>query len=202
MDSGADPDRHPEVTRALRDLRDDPDSAPEVPPEVTARIAGALRTASGSGAHTPTRPRLSGVQRAGLLTGGAAVAAGLVVGAIALNRAPEPAFPAGPTASLITGPGPDHPFPLSGTELLALLDRAPDLGALSEPARRGACLTGLGYPPGLDVLGGTQLETAGRPAVVLVLDGATPAQVSAVVVPPTCNAAHTGLLAETAVARP
>ncbi|MCV7061070.1 hypothetical protein H7I76_12240, partial [Mycolicibacterium vaccae] len=78
----------------------------------------------------------------------------------------------------------------------------PDLGALSEPARRGACLTGLGYPPGLDVLGGTQLETAGRPAVVLVLDGATPAQVSAVVVPPTCNAAHTGLLAETAVARP
>ncbi|WNG87715.1 hypothetical protein C6A87_029065 [Mycobacterium sp. ITM-2016-00317] len=169
---------------------------------MTARIGAALRTASRSAAHTAARPRLSGLQRAGLVAGAAAVIAGLVVGAIALNRAPEPAFPAGPTASRITAPGPDHGFPLSDAEVLALLDRAPDLGALSEPARRGACLTGLGYAPDVDILGGTRLQMAGRPAVVLVLDGAIPSQFSAVVVPATCNAAHTGLLAETAVARP
>lgn len=202
MDGSASQDPDAELRRVLNRLGDDADSAPEVPADVTARIGAALRQASHVGGHVVIRPKLAGWQRAGLVAGVLALAAGLVGGVVMLGRTAEPAFPAGPTASLITVAGPAGRFPLPEADLLAAVGSAPDLGPLTDPARRGSCLAGLGYSPTLHVLGGRQLEVAGRPAVVLLLPGPAPAQLSAVTVASTCNGAHTGLLAETVVARP
>ncbi|KWX65476.1 hypothetical protein [Mycobacterium sp. NAZ190054] len=202
MDSGAGQDPDPDVRRALERLGNDPDSAPEVPADVTARIAASLREASRTGAHTLSRPTLTRRQRAGLAAGVTAVTAGLVVGAVMLVRDPGPVFPTGPTASLITVAGHADGFPLPDAELRALLGTAPDLGPLTDPRRRGSCLAGLGYAPTLEILGGRRLEISGQPAVVLLLPGATPAEISAVAVPAACDAARTAVLAETVVARP
>ncbi|UXA13605.1 hypothetical protein KXD97_07370 [Mycobacterium sp. SMC-8] len=202
MDGGAGQDPDAALRRALQRLGDDAASAPEVPADVTARIGAALRDASRAGAHTVTRPKLTGWQRAALITGVTALAAGAVLGAVMIGRDSEPAFPAGPTASPITVAGLADRFPLPEADLLPLLGSAPELGPLTDPVRRGSCLAGLGYSPTLDVLGGRQLEVSGLPAVVLLLPGPDPAQMAAVAVRLTCSGAHTGLLAETVVARP
>ncbi|CAN3131819.1 hypothetical protein ACNUDN_28295 [Mycobacterium sp. smrl_JER01] len=195
--SGLDDD----VRRELARLGRDSGSAPQVPPEVTARIGAALRAASHGRAHTPSRPRLSGAQRAGLLAAISAVAAGVIVAVMSFSRPDAPTFPASPTASHITVSGPADPFPLSDVEVLAALGTAPDLGPLADARRREDCLAGLGYPAEMTVLGGRRVEVAGQPAVLLLLPGATSVQVSALVVRPSCNGVQTGLLARTVVAR-
>lgn len=93
-------------------------------------------------------------------------------------------------------------MPLSGSELVGLLDRSPDLGPLGDPARRASCLAGLGYPASTPVLGSRQVRMAGRDAVILVLAADAPRELTAVAVPGTCSAADTGLLADTTVRRP
>ncbi|MDN4522650.1 hypothetical protein JN086_29350 [Mycolicibacterium austroafricanum] len=209
MDSGVGqgPDTDPpdalidDVRRELARLGTDARSAPEVPAEVTARVSAALRAAPPPGSHAVIRPKLTRLHRAGLLIGACAVAAAAVVGAITLTRDPAPVFPAGPTASQITVTDPAQPFPLSGPELLTALDAAPDLGPLTDAPRRASCLAGLGYAPTLEVLGGRQIDVAGRPGVLLLLPGASAGQIVAVAVSPTCSTAHTGLLAETLVNR-
>ncbi|ORA71679.1 hypothetical protein BST26_07640 [Mycolicibacterium insubricum] len=88
--------------------------------------------------------------------------------------------------------------PLPIPELQDLLDQPADLGPLSDGRRRAACLTGLGYPSGTPVLGGSQIRVAGRNAILLVLAGDQPDSYDAVAVAPTCSAADTGRLAATA----
>ncbi len=181
---------------------------PDVPATVTARVSAALRAApdpgaASAGGHTVSRPRLTRAQRAGLVIGVCAVATAVVLGALVLTRDPGPVFPAGPTAAQITvertaSSGlPSSDFPLSDAELRAALAGQQDLGPLADPQRRASCLTGLGYSPTLKVLGGHAVEVAGRPGVLLLVPLGTPDQIGAVVVEPTCNAADTGLLAET-----
>ena len=191
------------VRRELADLGADERSAPAVPETVTARMAAALRAAPHPGSaptagHSVSRPQLTRAQRAGLVVGICAAATAIVLGALLLTRDPGPAFPSGPTAARITveRPGPDA-FPLSDADLRALLSQQRDLGPLADPQRRASCLTGLGYSPTLEVLGGRPLEVSGRPGVLLLLPSGTPDRIRAVVVEPTCTAAHTGLLAET-----
>lgn len=210
MDSGAGqgPDTEPpdalidDVRRELARLGTDAASAPAVPADVTARVGAALRAAPRHSSHARTGPELTRMRRAGLLLGACAVMAATIVGAVTLTRDPAPVFPAGPTASQITVGNPAQPFPLSGPDLLTALDATPDLGPLADPRRRASCLTGLGYAPTLEVLGGRQIDVAGRPGVLLLLPGGTAGQIVAVAVAPSCNAAHTGLLAETLVDRP
>ena len=175
------------------------DNAAEVPPAVSARITEALRTASRPAAHTLARPRLRRAQWVGLLAGLGAAALATVVGAHMLADDSSPAFPSGPTASQITVSTP--PFPLSDDELRAALDAPPDLGALEDVQRRASCLAGLGYAPGLDVLGGRRLDVFGRSGVLMLLPGQTPGAIDAVVVEPGCSAAHTALLADTSLPR-
>ncbi|PRC44975.1 hypothetical protein C6A85_97500 [Mycobacterium sp. ITM-2017-0098] len=125
-----------------------------------------------------------------------------MVGAQTLARDRAPVFPASPSASRITvAVLPQAAFPLVDVELRAALAAPPDLGPLSDPQHRGSCLAGLGYATDLAVLGGRPVDMSGRPGVVMLLPGATPDQVTAVVVAPSCNAAHTGLLAETVLGR-
>lgn len=121
------------------------------------------------------------------------------IGTAALLRSPGPTRSAVTSANTITvGPK----VPLSARELAALVDRSPDFGPLSDPKRRAACLSALGYPGSMQVLGAQPLTVDGRPAVVLVLPGERPGDLVALAVAPNCSAVDTGLIADTTVRRP
>jgi hypothetical protein len=96
-----------EVRRALARLGADPDSAPEVPAAVRARIGAALRAAPPPPAHSATAglPRLSLPRVIALVLGIAALAVAAAIGvAVLLDSHPAPSFPAGPTAEKMTVP--------------------------------------------------------------------------------------------------
>ncbi|MCV7221184.1 hypothetical protein H7I95_09705, partial [Mycolicibacterium elephantis] len=152
-------------------------------------------------AHSVRRPRLRRLQLLGLVVGAGAALAGVVVGVAMLADAPPTSRDPGPTARSITVSPSVPPVALSDAEILALLDRPPDYGALADPKPLASCLTGLGYPEATP-LGARPVDVSGRAAVLLLLPGDTDSSVVAVVVPPTCTAAHTGLLARTALHRP
>jgi hypothetical protein len=187
------------VRRDLADLASDEISAPEVPPDVTARVIAALRSRP---THSIHRPRLPRPQVFGLIVGLGSAIAGAVLGAVMLTRDPGPTWSAGPTAESITVSRPAPSLPLSDPQIVGLLSRTPDYGPLTDPQRRAACLGGLGYSAATKVLGARLLDMNGRPAVMMLLPGDTPDAVVAMVVEPNCNAAHTGLLANTVVTRP
>jgi anti-sigma factor RsiW len=188
------------VRRDLANLGSDEVSAPDVPAEVAARVGAALRAHHHTPAHSvrPT-PRWRLV---GLAAGVAAAVVGVVVGALMLMRDPAPTRSAGPTAESITVSRPATDLPLSGAQLVGLLSQSPDYGPLADPQRRGDCLSGLGYSATTAVLGARQVDMHGRPGVLMLLPADTPGKVLALVVEPDCNAAHTGLLANTLVTRP
>jgi hypothetical protein len=154
---------------------------------------------AGGAAHAARPP--AGTRRlVAALVGAAALLAAIGIGTAALLRsAPGPTDSAVTSAHTITvGPT----VPLSARELAALVDRSPDFGPLHDPKRRAACLSGLGYPGSVQVLGAQQLQVDGRPAVVLVLPGARPGDLVALAVAPSCSAVDTGLIADTTVRRP
>ncbi len=129
-----------------------------------------------------------------------AVAAWLGTRALLIAPAPLPSRPT--TIDHITVSRPPQTIPLSDEQILALLDRAPDLGPLSDPRRRASCLAGLGYPASTRVLGARPIDIAGHPAVLVVLPGAAPGAFAALAVAPTCSSASTGLSADRIVHRP
>ncbi len=147
-------------------------------------------------AHPPP-----GQPRALTVLGTVAAVAAVTIGTVTLLRAPA----AGITSvHKMTVTSLAAPFPLSAADLTAMLDQPPDLGPLGDPARRASCLSGLGYPASVPVLGARQVRDGGAAAVVLILAGEVPgdpAALAALVVPLTCSAADTGLLAETTVRR-
>lgn len=152
--------------------------------------------------HRVRRPAI----RAGAVAGAAAAAVAAGLGTVMLvtvpSPAPSPARSAGPTAERITVSTTAPNVPLSGPAILRLLGEHPDLGLLGDGGRRGSCLNGLGYPASEQVLGGQQLHLDGRPVVLLVLAGDTPRELHALVVPPSCSSADTGLIADTQIPRP
>ena len=195
------------VRREVARLGTHPESAPDVPTELTARIGAALRDASARRrppAHAVPRStrRRPPVQLLVAGVGAAAAVLAATVGAAALVREPAPTRPAGPTAELITVSRPPRNIPLSDAQVLGLLARSPDLGPLADPQRRASCLSGLGYPAATPVLGARMVDVDGRPAVLLLLAADTPHAVVALVVRPTCSSADTGLLADTVVSHP
>ncbi|MDT5145967.1 MAG: hypothetical protein QOC58_612 [Mycobacterium sp.] len=190
------------VLRALNRVRGDvaavgadPASAPDVPPEAAIKVATAL---AGHSARPQIRPARIVAVGAGLC----AILAAIGFGTAALLRAPAPAPSAPTTAEHITVSTPPMMIPLSQTEILALLDRSPDYGQLGDPGRRASCLTGLGYPAATQVLGAQPVDINARPGELLVLPGDTPNSLAVFAVAGNCNAADTGLLANTQVTRP
>jgi hypothetical protein len=115
---------------------------------------------------------------------------------------PSPTPSTGPTAERITVSTPTPTVPLSPPQIVGLLNQHPDLGVFSDAQRRASCLNGLGYPSSANVLGGEPVDVNGRAAVLFVLPGATPQDLAALVVPPNCNSADTGLIADTQIRRP
>jgi hypothetical protein len=188
------------VRRDLADLGADEATAPEVPAAVTARVGAALRDAAHAPAHSVRHtPRW---QVVALVAGIGAAAVGAVIGGLTLMRDPAPTWSAGPTAKSITVSRPATELPLSSPQIVGLLSERPDYGPLADPQRRASCLSGLGYSAGTAVLGARPVDMHGRPAMLIVLPADTPGMVLALVVEQDCNAAHTGLLANTLVTRP
>lgn len=121
------------------------------------------------------------------------------LGTAALLRSPAPTASTLTSASLITV---TPTMPLSGREISALVARNPDFGPLADPKRRAACLSALGYPGSVQVLGAERMQIDGRSAVVLVLPGDRPELLVAVAVGANCSSVDTGLIADTTVRRP
>jgi hypothetical protein len=189
-------------------LGTDTSSAPEVAPQVVDSVAAALRAerperSRRRAAHTVRPGRLPRSARVAVAVAGLAAAAAAVwLGTAALITAPPPTPSRPTTAEHITVSRPPMTIPLSDQQILALLDRQPDLGPFADPQRRTSCLAGLGYPADARVLAARPVEIAGRPAILLVLPGDTPGTVAALAVAPTCSSVDTGLLADRIVNRP
>jgi hypothetical protein len=186
----------------------DPESAPDTPPAVAARISAALQLASGSpagGAAHSARPHVRPARLIAGVAGLCAVVAAIGLGTAALVNAPQPTPSTEKTAEHITVSTPPMDIPLSQAQILGLLERSPDFGPLggplNDPARRASCLTGLGYPASTRVLGARPIDINARPGVLLVLPGDTPDNLVVFAVALNCSAADTGLLASTQIPR-
>lgn len=191
------------VRRDVAALGADEASAPDVPPDVTARVSAALRSADRrrpAVAHA-ARPRIRPARVVAGVAGVGAVLAAVGVGTTALINAPEPAPSAPATAEHITVSTPPMAIPLSQAEILGLLHQRPDYGPLSDAPRRASCLSGLGYPASTQVLGARPVDINARPGVLLVLPGDTPDTLAVFAVALNCSAADTGLLANAQVPR-
>jgi hypothetical protein len=186
------------VRRDVADLGTDSASAAEVPAGVTARIGTALRGEPPAGAKPPFVRFRTAAALAGLT---ALVAAGAVGTTMLVKRDSLGPTVSEPTASLGTPARARGSVPLPDAQILALLDRPAELGALANPQRRASCLGGLGYPTATAVLGARPLDVMGRPGVLLLLPGDAPSRIEAVVVAPSCSSVDTGLLASTVVIR-
>lgn len=159
------------------------------------------REGRGRPAHS-SRP-LPRFNRIAAGVGGGAALLAVAVGTAALVRSPGGTASGPRTLDAITvSAEPTATLPMTGPEILALLDRGPEYGALADPARRIGCLAGLGYPASTRVLGAREVEIRGHPGVVLVLAGEQTGSYVAVAVSPTCSSADTGLLADTTVRSP
>jgi hypothetical protein len=199
------------VRQDLADLGTDAASAPDVPTDVTERIAAAVRaqppptnrvvgsspvTAAHAVRGTGVRLR---VGAAVIGVGAALAAAG--VGTVMLLDTPDRTPTADPTAERITVSKPLG-IPMSDSGVLALLDTPPDLGPLADPQRRASCLRGLGYQASAPVLGARPLAVGSVSGVLLLLPSDTPRAVNAVVVGLDCSSVDTGKLAQRVVIRP
>lgn len=180
------------VRRDLARFGADTSSAPPLPPESAARIATTLR-------HLERRPRHRRLRTAGLIAGAGAAVLAVGLGTAMLVRTPGPASSTRATIEELTQ-APD--IGLSDTQLLSLLSQQPELGAFDDPRRRADCLSNLGYPPGVKVLGGRSLEVNGRPGVLILLPDGAPGSIVGLVVTTDCTAEDAGLLAHTVVKRP
>jgi hypothetical protein len=193
------------VRREVAALGSDASSAPAVPPAIVDGIVRALHPQAGQSgaAHTVRRGRLPRSARITVAAAGlVAAAAAAWLGTTALITAPAPTPSRPTTVEHITVSRPPLTIPLSDQQLLALLDRQPDFGPLTDPQRRASCLAGLGYPADARVLGARPIEIAGHPAVLLLLPGDAPDAVKALAVAPACSAVDTGLSADRIVHRP
>jgi hypothetical protein len=191
------------VRRDVAALGSDPSSAPPVAPEIVDGIAAGLRAEPAGAAHAVHRGRFPRPTRLAFAAAGlaaAAAAAWLGVSALVTPPAPMPSRPT--TIEHITVSRPSPTIPLSDQQIVALLDRAPDFGPLTDPRRRASCLAGLGYPADTRVLGARPVDITGHPAVLLVLPGEAPETLAALAVAPTCSSANTGLSADRIVHRP
>ncbi|OBH19360.1 MULTISPECIES: hypothetical protein [Mycolicibacter] len=156
---------------------------------------------AGHPAHA-SRP-LPRFNRIAAAAGTAAALLAIGLGTTGLIRFPADT-PSGPRSfdAITVASEPDPVLPLTEAELLELLDRSPEYGALADPGRRTGCLAGLGYPASTRVLGAREVAVNGHPGIVLLLPGAATGTIVALAVAPNCSSADTGLLADTTVRRP
>lgn len=193
------------VRRDLAGLAWDADSAPDVPDDVTARIADALRAADApprpGARHVVRRVRPPRLRTVAVIAGVAATVVGIGLAVATLGG--DDAVPsARDTVDRITATAGPGDFPVPAAQIYRVIDGPVDAGPLAAPQRLSACLTALGHPPGTTALGARPVRVADRAAVLLVLPGDDPRDVTAAVVDPTCGAGGDGLIATTTLRRP
>lgn len=188
------------VRRDLRELGTDPPSAPPVPPEVSARLSEALRAAP-----TPSGPTTRRWKSIAAAAGAGAAVVAVGLGGVMLMQPADHAPSTRVSLGQITVSPPRGGVGASESQILGLLSAPPELGPLTDPRRRDACLTALGYPSGVKILGARPVEVAGQHGVLVVVPPSphdTPDAVVAVVLAADCDAGHAGSLARTVVKRP
>ncbi|ALR13740.1 hypothetical protein BST43_19600 [Mycobacteroides saopaulense] len=111
--------------------------------------------------------------------------------------APKTAAPVAPELPAQSALG-QSPFPISGSEITALVGRTPAFGDLQDAARRASCLTGLGFSASTPVLGAQTLDVDG-PAVLMVLPAERPGELLAVAVRPGCSQSDPQRVAQTRI---
>ncbi len=187
------------VRRDLAALGTDPASAPVVPGDLTARLTATLRTAAPP-THS-TRAPGHRLRMFGAIAGACAAVLAIGLGLSALLRAPDPP-PAPVRLGQLTVSPPPLELELTRSEVERLLAAPPDLGPLSDPQHRMSCLSALGYPAGVRVLGGAPHPVRGRPGVLILLPADAPDSIVGLVLSPDCSSADPGLLADTVIGRP
>ncbi len=191
------------VRRDVAALGIDAASAPPVDAATVDSIAAGLRAEPPRAAHAVRRGRFPRPTRLAFAAAGLAAAAAATWLGVSALITPPASMPSRPTTiEHITVSRPPQTIPLSDQEIVALLDRAPDLGPLTDPRRRASCLAGLGYSADTRVLGARPVDIAGHSAVLLVLPGEAPEALAALAVAPTCSSVNTGLSADRIVHRP
>ncbi|MGW4098511.1 hypothetical protein [Mycobacterium sp. NPDC004974] len=188
------------VRRDLRELGADSQSAPPVPAEVSARLSEALRAEP-----APAKPSTKRWKSIAAVAGAGAATAAAVLGGVVLVRPAGQAPSTRVSLGQITVSPPRGEVGLSESQILGLLSEPPDLGPLTDAKRRTACLTALGYPSGVRILGAKPLEVAGQHGVLVVVPPKTPDPpdaVVAVVLAADCDTGHAGSLAQTVIKRP
>lgn len=162
---------------------------------------GGTHTVTGTSGDRPAhaaRPGFHTTRTVAAACGLIASCAAAVVGIAALVHSPEITKSNPTSAGLITvGPR----VPLSDKEVVALVGRVPNFGALSDPKRRAACLRALGHGTE-QILGAEPVQIGSRQAVVLVLAGGRRDELIVFAVAASCSAFDTGLIADRTVHRP
>ncbi|MUL82929.1 MULTISPECIES: hypothetical protein [unclassified Mycolicibacterium] len=188
------------VRRDLAELGRDTQSAPPVPAEVSARLSEVLRAEP-----APPAPSTSRWRPLAAVAGACAAVVAAVVGVVVLVRPP------GQVPSTLTSLGkiavspPPREIGLSESQIQGLLSERPDLGPLTDPQHRTACLAALGYPSDVRILGARPLDVAGHHGVLVLVPPNTPAtpdSIVGLVVATECDAGHAAPLAETVIKRP
>ena len=124
-EDGLDPTVVERVRRDLQRLGSDEASAPDAPPDVTARVLAALRAEPHPSIHKVRRPPLRRLQVVGLVVGLGAVLAGVIVGVPMLSREPAPTYPVGATAEQITVERPAATIPLPDPQIIETVVATP-----------------------------------------------------------------------------
>ncbi|MDV6267555.1 anti-sigma factor [Rhodococcus globerulus] len=156
-----------------------------MPPELAARIHSALdserkqqQTQHDSDSNVISIAR----SRRRLLMGGAAAAAAVAVVAVLIAVRPtEPnaVITAQPTPTVSENPTPERFLTLIGSK---------DLGPLEDPLKLAGCLQANGFSQDEPLLGSGEVTVDGNPAVVLLLRGTQPRQITILAVGPECSA--------------
>ena len=156
-----------------------------MPPELAARIHSALdsewkqqQTQHDSDSNVISIAR----SRRRLLMGGAAAAAAVAVVAVLIAVRPtEPnaVITAQPTPTVSENPTPERFLTLIGSK---------DLGPLEDSLKLTGCLQANGFSQDEPLLGSGEVTVDGNPAVVLLLRGTQPRQITILAVGPECSA--------------
>lgn len=192
------------VRDELGALRTDPATPPPIPPDVLARIRGALDAEpapAGASVTTLTPRRRDPVRIA------AAAAAAVVVLAVAGVALVRPSLDRSESPPPDTGNGAILADPAAmvqlGDELgpstaLTLLGNT-DLGALSDPTVLSECLRANAIDPDTPLLGSGPVQLRGIPGTLLLLAAPQAPKIHALVVGSSCSADDPATLASTVI---
>ncbi|MFC9786740.1 hypothetical protein [Rhodococcus sp. NPDC127528] len=192
----------PEATRTLDALdavqadlgalraRDTP--APPIPPEVLARVQGALAEAPAPSIPLSARRRRDPVRLAAAAAAVVVVAAGAGIGIARLTTESQPdstppgtpLFAHSPTGG--SGAGVELGDSLSPVSALSMLGHS-SLGPLESPAARESCLLANGVDPSRPLLGSGPVRLRGVTGILMLFAGPRPPQITALVVGTGCS---------------